>query len=255
MSSSRPKLIITKPQAQAAVWRSAIEATGWEVISMPLLVLAPRPETPQQRAVWHNLGQFSGVVVISPMAAQWCVQMFDTGWPQAESQGRWFGAGPGTAQAFAQNHLGLTMQFPKHGHRTEDLLMLQALKNIEQQKWLIVAGVGGRSTLFDALTQRGAHVTRLAVYERHTTTLNHDQLHQIKQLQSGQDIVQVSSQRALESLTSQLSAATTQSIDLLVSSPRLQQWAHQLGWQHVWLTTGASLDATLTALSHYRNLA
>jgi hypothetical protein len=57
---------------------------------------------------------------------------------------------------------------------------------------------------------------------------------------------------ALESLTSQLSKATTQNIDLLVSSPRLQDWAQRLGWQRVWRASGASLEATLIALSHYR---
>lgn len=255
MTERPSKCIITKPHTQVANWRASIVAAGWEVISIPLLTLETRPETPEQRESWQHLDQFSGVIAISPTAAQWCVHMLDTWWPQAPLGVLWFGAGPGTASAFAQNHLGITMNFPPQGFRAEDLLKLPQLQQVAHQRWLIIAGVGGRTALADTLSQRGATVTRLAVYERHPTTLNDAQLNTLRQLRSRQDIVHISSQRALESLTSQLSAATTQDIDLLVSSPRLQEWAYRLGWQRVWLATGASLEATLTALTQYRNSA
>ena len=244
------KLVITKPADQVASWRSALEAAHWQVMSIPLLALEEYPLNAAHQSTWQNLAEFSGVIVISPMAAQWCVKMLDAWWPQPPIGVHWLGSGPGTAKAFAENQQGVVMQFPEHGHTAEDLLALEVLHQVEHQHWLVVAGEDGRTKLFDELTHRGAEVTRIAVYKRHTLQLTAEQITQVNTLISGQDIVHVSSQQALESLTSQLSKAKTQSIDLLVSSPRLQQRADQLGWQRVWQAHGASLEATLTALSH-----
>lgn len=242
-------LVITKPADQVDPWRSALEAAQWQVVSIPLLALEKLPETTAQRSIWQNLAQFTGVIVISPMAARWCVEMLDTWWPQPPIGLHWLTPGPGTAQALAEHEQGITLQFPAQGHTTEDLLALDLLNHVEHQHWLIVAGEAGRSTLETELSRRGAQVTRLAVYQRHMLTLNDRQLSQLNALVSGRDVIHVSSQQALESLTSQLSKAKTQSIDLLVSSPRLQDYADHHGWQRVWQANGASLEATLTALS------
>ena len=251
---SQPKLVLTKPEAQVAAWRPALEAEGWCVLSIPLLHLSWCPETAEHRSVVQNLAQFSGVIMISPSAAQWCVQQLDTWWPQAPTGIHWLGPGPGTAYAFHQNQHGLLMQCPTAGFRTEDLLALDSLQKVSQQQWLIIAGEGGRSKLLDVLTARGATVHRLSVYRRTPVRLNQEQRAHIEGLRPTQDVLYVSSQLALESLTSQLSEATTQSIDVLVSSPRLQQRAYQLGWQRVWQSGGASLATTRDALKRYRNV-
>lgn len=247
---TRPRrVLLTKPAAQVARWRTAFETAGWQVSNIPLLQLEWLAETPEQRAIWQDLAQFHGVLMISPMAAQWCVRMLDTWWPQPPLGLHWLGPGPGTADVFASNGQGLVLQYPPHGHRAEDVLALTVLQQPQHQRWLIVAGEGGRSLLQDTLTERGALVTRLVVYRRHPRQLTAEQRQDIESLPSESGVLQISSQLALESLTSQLSEATTQRVHLLVSSPRLQQRATELGWQCVMSAQGASLSATLDALS------
>lgn len=242
-------VVITKPEDQQPVWHQALNDAGWDTHSLPLLGLESLPETPAQRAVWLDLDHFQGVVLISPRAAEQCAEAMDRYWPQPPMGVHWLSPGPGTAHVFSELYPQIEVSFPATGHTSEHLLAMTQTQSVQGEKWLLVAGQGGRDMLASTLTERGASVTRQEVYKRFAHTLS---IEQLQVLSAPDTIVQISSQMALESLTSQVPLVTKQRATLLVSSHRLTQTARELGWQHFIQANGASLDATLESLAAYR---
>lgn len=238
-------IALTKPLAQQASWQAALEAEGYQVVNAPLIQTEHLPETAEQRAVWFDLDLFAGVIVVSPTAAAQLLNALDQYWPQPPLGVHWVCNGSGTAQVLLAG--GLTpILYPTLGNRAEDVLALAELQEVQGRRWLIVAGEGGRDVTQPGLQARGAQVTRLSVYRRTPLTLAPAVLASLNQPQV---IVQISSQVALDSLTSQASLVTKQHTALLLSSPRLVTLAEQAGWQRRVVAPGASLEATLQALN------
>ena len=243
------RVLITKPASQQAPWQSALSAAGWDPVSLPLLALEDLPETTEQRATWLDLDHFQGVVLISPHAALRCAAALDQYWPQPPVCIHWLAPGPGTANALSAEQPLIQVIYPDHGHTSEDLLALPETQTVEGQRWLLVAGEGGREVISETLEARGARITRLALYRRRALALSPGQ----QQLLTGDPpIIQLSSRMALESLTSQAPLVTKQEATLLVSSQRLAETAHEWGWRRILQADGASLNATLDSLAAYR---
>ncbi|MCH8551632.1 MAG: uroporphyrinogen-III synthase [Natronospirillum sp.] len=249
-----PHILLTKPAEQAERWQQALQKAGWQATTWPLLALEDLPETAVQRAVWLDLDQFQGVIMISPRAAEICARAIDTWWPQPPVGVHFLGSGSGTALAFQALCPALTLHIPDRGNRAEDMLALPETQTVSGERWLIVAGEGGRTLLEDTLTERGARVTRLAVYRRQALSLPAAAHELLKTMAGEKGIVQVSSMLALESLTSQVALVTKQKVRLLLSSPRLASRARELGWMHILQADGASLEATLATLAEHRTL-
>ncbi|MEX0584697.1 MAG: uroporphyrinogen-III synthase [Natronospirillum sp.] len=246
-------VIITKPADQAEHWLKILSTNGWTVLSVPLLGLEDIPYNADQRALWLNLDQYAGVIMVSPQAALSCAKALDEYWPQPPAGVHWLCNGAGTAQTLRAHYPmadALSLHFPAAGNQAEDVLALHQMQHVAQQKWLIVAGEGGRTVMADTLITRGANVTRLEVYRRHSLRLNQAQ---VQSLSIPDAIIQISSRQALESLTSQAPLVTKQEVKLLVSSSRLAAAAEQHAWQHIMQANGASLEATLNALKRHAN--
>ncbi|WLD58704.1 uroporphyrinogen-III synthase [Salinispirillum sp. LH 10-3-1] len=238
-------VILTKPSAQQARWIEALKDQGYVVESIPLIHIEPLPETAAQRSVWLDFDQFHGVVVVSPAAADIVLDRLDAYWPQPPIGIRWLCNGSGTAQVLLPL-LGSAVHYPQLGNRAEDVLALPETQDVQDQRWLIVAGEGGREVTQPALEARGARVTRLEVYRRTGIELGPETQQRLTQPNA---IVQISSLAALDCLTSQASMVTKQTTPLLISSPRLDSAAREHGWQHIVNAQGASLEAALDALN------
>lgn len=243
------RILITKPASQQEPWLRALSAAGWTPHSLPLLTLQDLPETPEQRTTWLDLDLFQGVILISPHAARRCAEALDRYWPQPPVGIHWLAPGPGTATTLNAELPTIPVLCPAQGHTSEDLLALPATQQLAGQRWLLVAGEGGREVIADTLEQRGASVTRLALYRRQPVQLTASQQRLLTDLPL---IIQLSSRMALESLTSQAPLVTKQEATLLVSSQRLADTALEMGWQRTLQAHGASLDATLDSLATYR---
>ncbi len=244
---ARPPLVLTKPAEQQAPWQHALSRRGWSVWSMPLLSLTRLPETPMHRTVWQNLDQYQGVIMVSPLSAQLTADALDHWWPQAPAGLHWLASGRTSAASLEGRVPELRVATPETGNTAEDLLALLQDLDIHDRHWLIVAGEGGRTTLADGLTARGARVTRLALYRREPLPIS-ERMRQ--SLADHEPIIQVSSTTALEHLTSQVDPITKQRATLLVSSARVDAAAADV-WQHRIIASGASLDATIEALQPF----
>jgi uroporphyrinogen-III synthase len=99
------------------------------------------------------------VIVTSTVAAQQCV-LLKTQWPQNVS---FFAVGTSTGHLLQK--AGFAVVIPQEA-RTEGLLNLPQLNQVDNQSIVIMKGFGGRELLHDTLVTRGANVTEWEVYKR-----------------------------------------------------------------------------------------
>jgi len=246
-------VLITRPSGHSAPLDRMLQQAGLHTTLQPLLEIHPLPLDAHMRQQLLDLDRFNAVVVISPNAAHYGVEVIESLWPQMPIEQPWFANGQGTAQVLAE--AGILAETPTTGTTTEDLLAMPRFHNIDGQRWLIIGGEGGRPVLFESLQARGAIPVKWAAYQRTCPKVDPTQFaSQLAQV----DVVLMSSSEALENLH-QIAASTKMDCNamltktLVVSSERLVQVARNLGWTHIVLAAGASnQQLTDAVLNHIR---
>lgn len=170
-------VLICRPGGRGEALAQALRATGALVESLEVMALEALPEDPVMRRAWLDIDQYDKVVVISPFAAHCLSDALDRYWPQLPVGIDYYSVGSATAEVLF-DQLGIRVRIPpagadkpgtesEHGDNTsEALLSLASLRDVTQQRILLVAGEGGRTLLAETLANRGAEVTRIAVYRR-----------------------------------------------------------------------------------------
>lgn len=250
--AQRPAILTTRPAAQADRLLQPLQAAGYPVTNIPLLDIEPLELQPQQRQWLLDLDQYHKVVVISPSAARQLLEPLEDYWPQWPVGVDWFTVGAGTRSQLQQ--AGIDATCPTTGDRSEDLLALEPLQDLQGQRILLVKGEGGRPLLEQTLTERGARVDSLPLYRRIKPRLAPDQLREL--VQGDYPLLVITSGEALEhyqeflqQLTDETQRARLQQARwLLLPSPRLEQQARAFGFQQVYSTQGAGADAILGSI-------
>jgi uroporphyrinogen-III synthase len=241
-------VVITRPGERGDVLAAAIEARGLSVVRLESLRLEALPETPEQRVVWLDVDQFRRVVVVSPFAAECLADALDRYWPQLPVGIDYYAVGAATAAALHER-LGVRVHVPpaSAGEDTsEALLRLGSLRRLAGEKVLLVAGEGGRTLLAETLTERGARVTRLALYRR--IPLSPSPAMQRRLTQGDFRALVVSSGEILEHLARWCTGAALNQ-PLIVSSTRLATLAGKLGFRVPVVASGATPAALAAALA------
>jgi len=238
---------MTRPDGQVDTLTAQLEKHGMTVCKLPLLEIAPLPETPLIRNTVMALDQVELLFFISTNAAQLGMALIENYWPQFPVGVDVFSVGPTTA-AVLEDH-GLTVHYPVRRMSSEALLALPALQDIAERKALIVRGVGGRELLATALKQRGAQVSYLEIYERRCSHYAPGEIATLLDAQTP-DAVIVTSAEALANLatllaTDRIAPAT---LPLYVSSDRLAEVAAELGFDDCVTMSGADDPAIMAAL-------
>ena len=123
---------------------------------------------------------------------------------------------------------GLKAISPPSPFNSEALLTLPNLASVQAHVITLVKGVGGRALLSTTLTERGAHVVELPVYQRCVPEVVNGA--NILAIQQGQvDHILISSQQSLEHLVHMVGLAPLRSSHLLVGSQRQADYAQTLG--------------------------
>jgi uroporphyrinogen-III synthase len=99
------------------------------------------------------------IIVTSTVAAEQCVLLKEL-WPASV---QFFAVGASTGAIL--QHAGLKVIVPTEA-RSEGLLALPELQQLNNKLVVIMKGFGGRELLFDSLTARGANVEEWEVYKR-----------------------------------------------------------------------------------------
>lgn len=215
---------LTRPSGQNAAWRPAIEQAGGQVIEQPLLDIAEAPAPVQARDALLTAQQADYLIATSANAVRGAWALL----PNFAPQGRLLAVGQATAAALA-HATGRSVDTPDSA-QSEGLLELDMLSDIDGMRIAILAGVGGRELLEQALTRRGARVDKLALYQRVPAVIGPDRM---ASLLEQSDVIVVTSGEALSHLlrlASQygMSLATH---GLVAPSIRVvQQASHALDW-------------------------
>ncbi|WP_108126337.1 uroporphyrinogen-III synthase [Saccharospirillum mangrovi] len=231
------RLLLPKPEPDWARWRDGLAGVGVEPILIDPWQLEWLDETPAQRSLWLELDQFSGVICVSRRAAEALVSALDRYWPMPPARLHWLCNGPATASVLAA--ADLPVQFPESDNTAEAVLALPQTRDVALQKWLIVKGEGGRSVFAQTLQQRSAEVTETAVYRR---ALRAEALADLSRQRDQADAILVSSLTLAQGLVQQDAGWQDWPGRWLFSSPRLLDWARDVGIEGE-NTGGAALNA------------
>ncbi|XKH60131.1 uroporphyrinogen-III synthase [Halomonas sediminis] len=245
-------VLICRPGERGEVLADAIIEQGFEVERLEALTLEALPETPALRTTWLNIDNFHKVVVVSPFAAQCLSEAFDRYWPQLPVGIDYYAVGNATAATLHET-LGVAVHVPspQAGEDTsEALLALGSLQALANQRILLVAGEAGRALLGETLAERGANVTRLAVYRRCFKAPSIDLQ---RRLHDGNyQALVVTSGELLEHLAKWCNQAALNQ-PLIVSSRRLATLADTLGFRAPMVASGATPNALTAALARACN--
>ena len=240
------RVLLTRPAEESALLAASLSDVGIFSSSLPLLEIEALPVTPEQQAVWADLGRYCAVIVVSKPAARLGVQRLERHWPRLP----WFSVGAATAQVLADH--GLDVHYPPSGDDSEALLALPALREAiarTDARVLILRGEGGRELLAERLREQGASVDYLELYRRFLPAYDPGVLMQRIQLERLNGLV-VSSGQGFLHLQALAGSDWPQvaRLPLVVPSPRGYEKARAGGAEKGVDCRGASAAALLVAL-------
>jgi uroporphyrinogen-III synthase len=165
----RPRVLVTRPAAQAAVWVERLRATGIDAEALPLIAIVAVADRRGLQAAWAGLAARRLVVFVSSNAV---VHFFagrppDLVWPAGVVAAA---PGPGTAEALRDVGVAeAAIVAPASDAPQLDSESLWA--RLQGRDWrgasvLIVSGDGGRDWLAERLREAGATVESLPAYRR-----------------------------------------------------------------------------------------
>lgn len=174
------RVIVTRPEREAAAWLAALQARGLAATALPLIAIQPVPDARPLQQARQQLRDFAAVMFVSANAVtafhEEKVAAARTAWAQPAIKTRAWATGPGTAQALLEAGVppGLidspAADAPQFDSET---LWGQVASQLRPgDRVLIVRGAGadgeaaGRDWLAARLRDRGARVEALAAYVR-----------------------------------------------------------------------------------------
>lgn len=216
------RIWLTRPAHQARDWAAGLEAAGARVDVEPLLEIVPPADEADARTALAAAENADVVVAASPNAVHGAWRLR----PGFAPTGTLCAVGDSTARVFERN-AGRAVQVPEQRDTSEALLAVPALSAVAGRHVVLLAGEGGRAKLKQALAERGARVSKAAVYRRQLPGISERRL---KALITGNDAAVITSGEALTHLC-QLVHACAQTelygalarLQLVVPSPRVVQ--------------------------------
>jgi uroporphyrinogen-III synthase len=154
----------------------------------------------------------------------------------------------GPSSTAAVDALGLGVDYvPEHEFSSEGLLALPALQDMQGKQVAILRGNGGRNTLSETLTARGAQVEYLEVYRRVCPQGLAEQLQQLLQ-DHALGVITATSNESLQNLYDMAGSAgqpLLRDIPLVVASRRQAALAAQLGFTQGAVIAGHASDEAM----------
>ncbi|MGH8442471.1 MAG: uroporphyrinogen-III synthase [Nevskiaceae bacterium] len=216
------RVLVTRPAHQAENLCRMLEAEGGAVVRLPLLAIEPGTQIAEARrrlAGGHDLWIFT-----SANAVRHAAPLATGAWPA-----RLAAVGPATAAAIAvAGHAAAAT--PLEGASSEALLALPELRALGGARVLLVTGEGGRRTLEQELSARGATVERAEVYRRVPLPYAPDA---VAAALRGIDVIVITSGESLDHIVRMTPEATRASLfkkALVVPAARVVEKARELGF-------------------------
>lgn len=260
MAGAAPRVLVTRPQAQALAWTQALRAQGIDAEAFPLIDIAPLADASPLQAAWRRVPEMAALMFVSANAVTHFMAQRSS--EVALSPQAW-GTGPGTARALqsAGWPAGLircpTPDAPRFD--SEALWMLVAedvqhwVQTLAHPEVLIVRGadahgeLAGRDWLAQRLNDAGVRVAQCAAYGRRKPQLDAVALARARQALAQGDWWLFSSSEAADNLQQALPQAPGPAARALATHPRIAEHLIALGWSHVRLVP-ATLPAQVASI-------
>ena len=213
-------------------WLEAILAADGHVLHCPALNIESVPEN-QWLHLLPPMSDIKQCVFTSANAVSFffsALTKHNLSWPPSIYV---IAIGEATANALYQEKITVNAQ-PEIPD-SENLLLLPALQNIAQQSILLIKGIGGRTLLEETLSQRGANLIVLPVYQR-TISQQNDYPWQRIWRNDEIDLILITSEEAMQHLFILFGERAREWLinkPCLVISPRLAQAGSNLGLRNI----------------------
>lgn len=231
-------LLITQSEPGNQLLCQRIEALGGRALAWPAIQIAPLLQTEKILNPREYFSRYIGIIFVSTSAVQYGLDYLLSAQTFAPTAPCLLAIGKTTA-ALLQDK-GLSPVYPEHEANSEALLALPLLQSIAGQKWLIVRGQGGREYLADTLSQRGAEVHYLEVYQRKAADFPEESLSDFLDHQSVHAIVFASMAAVKAFLKSwDGSCEVLSQLPILVVSERMYNEVSALGFGCICLAPSA----------------
>ncbi|WP_445945321.1 uroporphyrinogen-III synthase [Shewanella sp.] len=235
------KVLLTRPQGRNQQMSDALDKLSVDHLLCPLIDITPS-NTPPHASFFSA----DKLIFISANAVQCAAHYLHNIFPQDCD---YFAVGEATQMALAEYQIS-SQCAPSSQQDSEGLLSLLSLQDVKRQTITIVRGEGGRETLAQILSERGANINYWQVYQRGLPTLNTKRACQQWQ-EFGIDTIVLTSGEALDNLMELVPKelfAWLHSCHIIVPSLRVQEHACSQGFHRVTNANGANTQTVLRAL-------
>jgi uroporphyrinogen-III synthase len=240
-------VLVTRPAGQADGLCKHIAGLGLEAIHIPAIKIVEPEDSRPMAAFIEQLDRYDLVVLVSVNAVRMglarILQQRD--WPKSTQL-----AGVGLASKAAIEALGLRVDHvPEHEFSSEGLLELPALQDLQGKQVAILRGNGGRNTLYETLSARGADVEYVEVYRRVCPQESVEPLQRLLR-ENAPAVITATSNETLQNLFD-LAGGEVQpllrTIPLVVASRRQAALAARLGFTGGAVIAGHASDEAMVA--------
>jgi uroporphyrinogen-III synthase len=245
---SRGVVVVTRPLGQAGALCADLVSRGFTPHKQPLLDLQRLPAlSPQCQQTIENINNYQHLIFISGNAVRFGMEKILERWPQVPKEIKVYAIGESTATMLREYGIEAVYSTQGTAMTSESLLSIASLQGAQGQNVLIVKGQGGRTTLSDTLSKRGAVVDNLSCYQRKCPTLAAGEL--ARKIASWDiELILISSGEGLRNMLTLLSPAETIKlcvVPLIVPSNRVARMAEEAGFSRVHTAQNASNTAML----------
>ncbi len=236
---------MTRPAGQADGLCERLTALGHEPVHFPAIEIAAPADSAALDALTEQLEDYDLVVLVSVNAVRMglaaILQRRD--WPDKTAL-----ACVGHASRAAVEALGLQVDhLPEHEFSSEGLLDLPELQHMQGRRVAILRGNGGRDTLFETLTARGADVAYVEVYRRLCPRQSAPSLQRLLR-EHAPDVITATSNETLQNLFDLAGSecrALLLDIPLVLASRRQAELAARLGFRQGAVIAGHASDEAM----------
>ena len=235
-------VVVTRPERQAARFVQLLKEAGAVPVSCPTLAIDPIILDAASR------------IRLAPDDYDWVIYTSTNAVEQAFAQlprprkARIAAVGRATARALRDEGLDVHAT-PEQVSNSEGLLALPEFAGIRGRRVLILKGVGGRDTLCETLSRRGAEVTVGELYARTVAVPAPGTLEELRRAcTTGVAVVAVTSVDVLDALLElvpETRLASLRDTPLLLPGERVAAAARDRGWRGPLVVAPGAEDATM----------
>lgn len=239
-------ILITRPKDQAGALAAAVLEKGGNPLIFPTLEIIPK-KPPEG---WEGLKQRLKSTDIAVFTSANAVRQINADFFSKDSSTQIAAIGVATQAALAERGI-LCDWIPMKDFRSEGLLELPVFESIQGKKIIILAGEGGRDYLETVLSERGASVEKIALYDRVCPSSDPEILKKFFDIKTPKIILSTSVESLKNFCVMSRGSDELFELPLMVVSQRVASAAAEQGFKKIVVAENASDEAVIRALTDF----